>query len=781
MKTNQTIHPLPSSALPSRRIALLLSVITTCCTMTPASAQNVPPFMNYQGRVTASTGVGIGETTPEARRVIFRLFASSTPGGSPLWTEEQTVTLSKGDFSVLLGLGIVFGSEPRPALDTVFTGDRYLEITVDNGDGNINGSDTPILPRQRITSTAYSFRAKTADSVVAGSIGTASLADASITMDKMASNAVSSSTIADGAIGAEDLADGSVTLSKLATASVDSSKIADGQVALADLAANSVNSSKIVDLSIANADLANASVTVDKLGADVGLWTVASGNAYRSTGNVGIGTALMNAGRRLTLGGVGGICIGEEQTAGNTSLIMSLSAVTNGYANIQAVKNQGGSLGDIILNGGGGNVGIGMTAPPQKLSISNGVVYQDAIVGWEDVFQIARGGVVKAGISMDVAGTSLRLFTGASSATPRLTISAGGNVGIGTTSPGRRLHVGDEGVSGSVGVIRVGHNNGAGSFRTWDFGIGDSSIFGAVDNFGFRDLSGGTVMVLGANGNVGIGTTTPTQAKLVVNGAGANFALGTQGFLNNSSPTGIGGSTNGPLSIYATNDVASTTFRAFSDARIKLIQGLSVGGTDLAMLRGIQVTDYLYKDAVSKGNRPQKKVIAQQVEQIFPQAVSQVTDVVPDIYQRGAFQNGWVVLKTNLKKGERVRLTDDKTTDVFEVLDVAEGKFRTVFKPEGDKVFVYGREVKDFRTVDYEAISMLNVSATQELARKVEALEKANAEKDTALTAMTQRLAALEAKDKARDAKLAAIEAMLSGDKPAALPVSLKKSVGGAE
>lgn len=170
------------------------------------------------------------------------------------------------------------------------------------------------------------------------------------------------------------------------------------------------------------------------------------------------------------------------------------------------------------------------------------------------------------------------------------------------------------------------------------------------------------------------------------------------------------------------------------------------------------------------------------MEKIFPQAVSRQTDVVPDIFQKAAFKDGWVELKTDLKKGDRVKLIDEKNAEgIHEVIEVTEGKFRTTFQPAGGKVFVYGREVKDFRTVDYEAISMLNVSATQELARKVEALEKANAEKDTALTAMTQRLAALEAGDKARDAKLAAIEAMLSGDKPAALPVSLKKSVGGAE
>ena len=37
------------------------------------------------------------------------------------------------------------------------------------------------------------------------------------------------------------------------------------------------------------------------------------------------------------------------------------------------------------------------------------------------------------------------------------------------------------------------------------------------------------------------------------------------------------------------------------------------------------------------------------------------------------------------------------------------------------------RQVGDLRTVDYEAISMLNVSATQELARKIAALEAENA------------------------------------------------------
>lgn len=53
-------------------------------------------------------------------------------------------------------------------------------------------------------------------------------------------------------------------------------------------------------------------------------------------------------------------------------------------------------------------------------------------------------------------------------------------------------------------------------------------------------------------------------------------------------------------------------------------------------------------------------------------------------------------------------------------------------------VFAYGLEQADVRAVDYEALSMLHVSATQELARQVAALTQQNA-------ALHTRAAALEA------------------------------------
>ena len=143
----------------------------------------------------------------------------------------------------------------------------------------------------------------------------------------------------------------------------------------------------------------------------------------------------------------------------------------------------------------------------------------------------------------------------------------------------------------------------------------------------------------------------------------------------------------------------------------------------------IEITDYKMRDLV-RDEKQYKKVIAQQVEAVYPQAVSKTTNTVPDIYQLSQISNGFISLKTDLKKGDKVKLIFDKESTVSEVITVTENGF-TVDQNKSGKVFVYGREVNDFRTVDYDALSMLNISATQELARKIMALEKENTEEKT--------------------------------------------------
>jgi len=141
--------------------------------------------------------------------------------------------------------------------------------------------------------------------------------------------------------------------------------------------------------------------------------------------------------------------------------------------------------------------------------------------------------------------------------------------------------------------------------------------------------------------------------------------------------------------------------------------GLSNSKKDLSTLLSLEITDYKMKDK-TKGDKPYKKVIAQQVKEVYPQAISLTTEVVPDIYTVATIKNGYISLDTDLKVGEKVRLILEDETSLFDVISADKNGFKVSTDKSG-KVFVYGREVDDFHSVDYESLSMLNVSATQEL------------------------------------------------------------------
>ena len=66
---------------------------------------------------------------------------------------------------------------------------------------------------------------------------------------------------------------------------------------------------------------------------------------------------------------------------------------------------------------------------------------------------------------------------------------------------------------------------------------------------------------------------------------------------------------------------------------------------------------------------------------------------------------------------------EDSSKEIVKILARHESKIVTDSKRKG-KVFVYGNEIDDYKSVDYDAISMLNVSATQELYKIIKKLSK---------------------------------------------------------
>jgi len=444
-------------------------------------------------------------------------------------------------------------------------------------------------------------------------------------------------------------------------------------------------------------------------------------------------TTAMLANNSVTTTQVGDAAITTSKLAANAVTTTQITDATITGAKIAtdtivAGNIQAGAVGTSeILDG------TIATADIANLAVTNAKIATDTILAGN----IAAGAVSTS----ELAASSVTYDKLA--ATAELTVKTTG-VGINNTSPLGRFTV----------------NSGAGAFTVGDSDLATGSwIRTSVDTvfstnvgnmwFGYQGnaktlnfMGGGSIpaMHIASNGNVGIGTTSPTAAKLVLSGA---------------SPTA-------PYSMWANGQIVSTGHITYSDERIKNIQGRSDRAKDLETLLGIEVTDYRHKDVTGNGNTPQKKVIAQQVEKVFPQAVSRARYVVPDIYQKASLKGAWISLESDLKVGDRVRLTSEQLEGIFAVLEVAKGKFRTEFSAETDEVFVYGREVSDFRVVDYDAISMLNVSATQQVKREKDAEIQTLRDENAALRReLAAKDASLEAKDAILEAKDASLETRL--------------------
>ncbi|PWL31087.1 LamG-like jellyroll fold domain-containing protein [uncultured Roseivirga sp.] len=256
---------------------------------------------------------------------------------------------------------------------------------------------------------------------------------------------------------------------------------------------------------------------------------------------------------------------------------------------------------------------------------------------------------------------------------------------------------------------------------------------------------------------VGIGTDNP-KAPLHV-ASSIPMGLAYYGFLNNSKKQNGSGyydaiaSAPSPVAIYTDQYIVAQQVCSVSDLRVKDVLNLSGPGQDLSTLLSLQVSDYQYIDFVGKGTGQKKGLIAQQVKELFPQAVStENTDFIPDIYAM-ATDVGWQPITRHLrvslekahdlKVGDIVRLIAEKGFEEKEVVAVLDDKSFVVAEWEKpvEKLFVFGKEVHDFHTVDYDQVAMLGVSAIQALHAEVETLKK---EKEALKAQMTSEMAGLK-------------------------------------
>jgi hypothetical protein len=504
-----------------------------------------------------------------------------------------------------------------------------------------------------------------------------------------------------------------------------------------------------------------------------------------SSGNVGIGTIAPS--NRLSV-------VGDANVTGKIGIGMS-----SPNANI-----------DVQASGFSGNVGVIRLNAPDLSTVNSttmiaqgkNTAYSGNQAEWKFKY-ITNGSPNNAqtfGFNGDFPSLTLtanrRVGIGTTAPNNPLSVSGqadfmSGNVGVGTTTPSEKIHI--------IGKIRIEDGNqGTDKVLYGDaFGVAywqtpwltQGSTVGNTPYWNGTKWVENSSNIFNNGTNVGIGTSSPSN-KLTVNGS-ANFTqkvgIGIVTPLANLHVTGplyttpnlarayfhqeqpyiqANTSTSGNIQVIAAGWYWADGggFLSTSDQRIKKIIHLSNKENDLSILNKIQITDYTYIDHFHNGAAPHKKVIAQQLQEVFPQAVNTSKGVIPNVFDvasNSKVEYGKTIIATfkphTFKNGDQVKLILENTGEKMVEVTVIDPNTFTVDEIISDKIFVYGKMVDDLLNVDYDAVSMLNVSATQELYKRLLALEKENLSLNVKITDLeteissnktlaNQRLTSLETK-----------------------------------
>ena len=210
-------------------------------------------------------------------------------------------------------------------------------------------------------------------------------------------------------------------------------------------------------------------------------------------------------------------------------------------------------------------------------------------------------------MSADTSGV-LEIQTG-STPTTAITVDASQNVGIGTSSPARKLDVSGTGTLGSVYQIRA--TNGSQSLN-----LGANSTAADIQSTGgvplYLNYGGNDVVTGFSGGNLLVGgTANPNSGKIASNVANSARFMS---FVNNSNSAEIGYIQNnsGTAVIYSTS----------SDYRLKDNIAPMVGALD--KVSALKPVTYTWKSTGENG----QGFIAHELQEVCPEAVCGVKDEI---------------------------------------------------------------------------------------------------------------------------------------------------------
>jgi hypothetical protein len=316
-------------------------------------------------------------------------------------------------------------------------------------------------------------------------------------------------------------------------------------------------------------------------------------------GNVGIGTAnpssiLHIEGNTNEYASAPILYFGSTSTANAAVRDWAIGPADDNYGNFHIFRgtstgsNPIGTAGRVFTISSSGNVGIGTTSPVEKLHVEGSMLLDAYNVGAEEglffrqgfsssnkynlgIMTYAHNGSTNDGLTIG-AYNGFSVSTGSNSRQERMRITNAGNVGIGTSSPGTELQVGDytdnleqitiataSDQTGRINFYNANNTEGA-SIRVTGGGLGAKMYFANRYN---TDADKVTFDLVNGRVGIGAGMTSPERT------------LDVNGVIHSQGVVGGGG---GQLFMKCSNANSS------DDGLFGRIKSLNNGGTTMASI-----------------------------------------------------------------------------------------------------------------------------------------------------------------------------------------------------
>jgi len=350
--------------------------------------------------------------------------------------------------------------------------------------------------------------------------------------------------------------------------------------------------------------------------------------SYNGTvvGDIGTGNQVVSGGGNtdfaMTTRGATSLLFGtnttERMRIDSSGNVLINRTSYSGYGKLNVEGGADFTGGNVIMCRDSGNVGIGTSSPPLKFVVSNagaaGLEIDPTAVASAPVIQsYNRSGAAYTQLTYSALQHVFQI-----SGSERMRIDSSGNVGIGTSSPARKLDVN--------GSIRIADSQALEWGGTAYAIVGDNAgamIFKTASSERMRIDSSGNLLV----GTTSASTSSSPGVKVLPSEGGANSP---QLSIVTSASTG----TTASLAIYSTGASAlrfyvdnggtiyatNTSISAISDQRLK--ENVRDLDTGLGAILALKPRRFDWKVGKGKDVKDDMGFIAQEVETVLPELVS---------------------------------------------------------------------------------------------------------------------------------------------------------------